>query len=359
MDNLSSTRHIKQVLHRSLQVLGTVRECALVDYPQYANVGSHFLWLSEVLYLTEVLNVKIKYFSTLRDFSGNGMQEQIGNSPILLRSGYLGDFWDGIHGSKRRLIYEYIVERFQQNPIFIMPQSIHYRDPDKLKNAARIMNSHPDLTIFARESASYQFVSEHFSRCRVILAPDIVFHLAGLPGLNFRTEYKSSILYLRRSDWDSGTGFSPQHLGIADLVHNDWDVFWRVRKLSRNRVVRKLWQQHLAPPGEIASRYKWRFRYPYAKQLKQFSPSSVKLPSWNIIHSGLYQLQKHPLVITNRLHGHILSLLLDIPHILLPGPYNKMESFYNTWTHQIPSCRYVNEHRQVKKVAEELLQATQ
>jgi len=73
------------------------------------------------------------------------------------------------------------------------------------------------------------------------------------------------------------------------------------------------------------------------------------------MHSGVYQLQQHRLVITNRLHGHLLCLLLGIPHVLLPSPYQKMRSFYSTWTHQIPWCRFVKEAGQVKVAVKELL----
>jgi pyruvyl transferase EpsO len=269
------------------------------------------------------------------------MQDAIGDQPILLRSGYLGDFWDGSHGDRRRLIYEHIIGHFTNNPIYIMPQSINYRDPAKLDNAKRIINSHPNVTIIARENDSYNFAKEHFHKCHICLSPDIVFHLAGKPGLDIRTESRSSVLYLRRSDWDSNGGITRHNIGIDNLEQSDWSIAHRVRNLSRYRLVRKLWQQHLAPPGEFASRCEWRIRYPYARKLKKYSPPPVKFSSWNIIFSGLYQLKSHPLVITDRLHGHIFSLLLDIPHILLPGPYNKMESFYKTWTHQIPTCCYV------------------
>lgn len=81
----------------------------------------------------------------------------------------------------------------------------------------------------------------------------------------------------------------------------------------------------------------------------------MHLHSWSLMHSGIFQLQQHRLVITNRLHGHILCLILGIPHILIPGTYNKMESFYQTWTHRIPFCQYIKEAEQIKGAVEELL----
>lgn len=45
------------------------------------------------------------------------------------------------------------------------------------------------------------------------------------------------------------------------------------------------------------------------------------------------------LVITDRLHAHILCLLLGIPHILLNSVMGKNWSFYETWTRGSPLCR--------------------
>jgi pyruvyl transferase EpsO len=37
-------------------------------------------------------------------------------------------------------------------------------------------------------------------------------------------------------------------------------------------------------------------------------------------------------VITDRLHAHILSLLLDLPHAVLDNSYGKLHRFLDAWT---------------------------
>ena len=71
------------------------------------------------------------------------------------------------------------------------------------------------------------------------------------------------------------------------------------------------------------------------------------------------QFKKHRLIITNRLHGHILCVLMGIPHVFLANSYHKNESFYQTWTHQIPYCRFVKESAQVEAAMQELLSLSQ
>lgn len=74
-----------------------------------------------------------------------------------------------------------------------------------------------------------------------------------------------------------------------------------------------------------------------------------------MMHAGMHQMRQHRLVITNRLHGHILCLLLKIPHVFLPNSYHKNELFYQTWTHQISFFRFVKKPHEVKSAVEELL----
>jgi pyruvyl transferase EpsO len=74
-----------------------------------------------------------------------------------------------------------------------------------------------------------------------------------------------------------------------------------------------------------------------------------------LMHTGIYQLSQSRLVINNRLHWHLLCLLLGIPNILLPNSYYKNEAFYKAWTYQIPFSRFVKEPSEVPSAIQELL----
>jgi exopolysaccharide biosynthesis predicted pyruvyltransferase EpsI len=365
MTNISTPTIIKEALHQSLeQGLKGVEACALLDYPLYPNIGSHLLWISEVLYLTNILKAEIKYADSIRHFSGESMEKKIGKAPIILRSGYLGDFW-GYKGDERRIFYERIVSRYRDRQIFIMPQSFSFSDPEKLKAMADNFNSHPHLTIFVREDPSYKLAKEYFHNCQIIKAPDMAFHLADMPGLPLKIKPKSSILYLCRKDFELNADFSSAAFNIPNLVVKDWVSYTWINKIPNQRIylpglgflLREVWQRGLAHPGEWLSRQKWRFLHPYLNILSTIYRPVMHLNSWSMAHSGIFQLQHHRFVITNRLHGHILCLILGIPHILIPGPYNKMESFYRTWTHQIPFCQYISKAGEIKCAVEKLLES--
>jgi pyruvyl transferase EpsO len=53
------------------------------------------------------------------------------------------------------------------------------------------------------------------------------------------------------------------------------------------------------------------------------------------LRRGLGILASGRVVVTDRLHGHILSLLLGIPHVVLDNSYGKLSRFRATWTNGI------------------------
>jgi len=50
------------------------------------------------------------------------------------------------------------------------------------------------------------------------------------------------------------------------------------------------------------------------------------------LKSAVGVLSRGRVVVTDRLHGHILCTLLGIPHVLLDHGYGKVTNFYQTWT---------------------------
>lgn len=50
------------------------------------------------------------------------------------------------------------------------------------------------------------------------------------------------------------------------------------------------------------------------------------------LRRGCATLSEGRVVITDRLHAHILSLLLGIPNVILDNSYGKVRDFHQTWT---------------------------
>jgi exopolysaccharide biosynthesis predicted pyruvyltransferase EpsI len=63
-------------------------------------------------------------------------------------------------------------------------------------------------------------------------------------------------------------------------------------------------------------------------------------------------------VVTDRLHAHILCLLLGIPHILLNNLTGKNWNFYNTWTQDSPLCRLAQRPADAWRLARSAIEAS-
>ena len=357
--NVSPPENLKDILHKSLAKLERFEECALLDYPNYLNLGDHLIWMGTILYLNDILKTKIKYVANLTNFSGEAMEKEVGNAPIFLSGGgNFGDLWPNIQKFREKIITQY-----KDKPIIILPQSIYFANPDNLKRSAKVINQHPNLILFTRDNYSHKIAIENFCNAQVIKAPDMAFEMLGMPGLQLNYKPKDSILYLYRQDRELNEKFSPDAIAIPNLVVEDWVSFKWVyghpdSKFNQSiaTLVREFWQRGLKTPDDWISRQKWQQSHPYIAKFNGMYNSAIHRKSWSFIHSGIYQFYQHRLIITNRLHGHILCIILGIPHIFLPNSYYKNEGFYESWTKLIPFCRFVKEPGQIKSTAKELME---
>ncbi len=365
----SKLEKIRDSLHTALEKIPPFEQCALLDYPDYFNIGDHLIGLATIFYITDVIKAKINYIASIDDFSAQRLEQRLSqDAPIILQGGgNLGDLWP-----HHQLFRERIISQYRDRPIIIMPQCIYFANPENLSRAAAIFNAHPNLMLFTRDNYSYELACQHFSKCQVIKAPDMVFHMIDMPLPGYKLNSKNPLLYLCRDDPELEQTFLPKTLGIPNLVVQEWDDspkqwiyrgrgrfgelkewYWRLPGMVL--LVREGWQRGLAHPKQWLPRQKWERFHPYARKLDSLPDQFILRLSWSLMYTGVYQLLQSRLVISNRLHGHILSTLLGIPNILLPNSYYKNEAFYETWTYQIPYCKLIKQPSQVKESVEELL----
>lgn len=359
---------LKQQLHQRLTVLEDYSVCAFLDYPDHLNLGDLLIGLGSMIYLIEVLKIKIGYIASLKSFSEEQMEKQVGKVPIFLHGGgNLGDIWP-VHQKFR----ESIISKYKDRPIVILPQSIYFKNQDNLQETAKIFNAHPNLTIFVRDAYSYDIAIKSFTNCRVIQSPDMAFQLIESPQLSsssINPQKLDSILYLNRKDREVNKSFNLDKKAIHEitnlnLVEGDWvsfDNHWLLGTEQPSwlqlliNLYREGWQRGLTTPHEWLSRSSYLSSHPYSQMLRQLPNFQLPYRSLSFIYSGMYQFRKYPLIITNRLHGHILSIILEIPHVFLPNSYYKNQSFYQAWTSEVPFCRFVENPNQFSSILSSLL----
>jgi pyruvyl transferase EpsO len=288
--------------------------CALLDFPTHSNVGDSAIWLGQRAHLARA-GVTVAHVSDAAAYAPAELRRRLPRGPILLSGGgSLGDLWPDTQRFR-----EQVIRDFPERPIVQLPQSVHFRDPAALDRARRVFEGHRALTLLVRDQASLALVRGAF-RVPSALCPDMTFALGTLGALDAagplgrRAAPRWPILWLARSDVES-QGDSGLDLG-DDVVRMDWrdsetHGLRRLAKGARRRLAR--WSRGV--PG-------------LARRLAGIHD----LRAEGHLSRGRALLGSARVVITDRLHGHILSLLLGIPHVLLDDRYGKVRGFYHTWT---------------------------
>jgi pyruvyl transferase EpsO len=74
------------------------------------------------------------------------------------------------------------------------------------------------------------------------------------------------------------------------------------------------------------------------------------------LQRGIRLLSTAEVVVTDRLHGHILCLLLGIPHVLLDTSNGKLSAFHRTWTRAIPGVEFAQDWEDARSQVRSLVE---
>lgn len=288
-------RHFARVLDAALPS----GKLALVDFPDHSNVGDSAIWLGEMAYLRKSGRLPA-YYSAIADFDDDVCRAAIGGGAILIHGGgNMGTLWP-----KHEAFRLHLLRTHRGRPIIQMPQSLHYADPAAAAEMAEAIRAHGQFTLLVRDARSLAFAEQHFD-CPIRLCPDAALML----GRQQRSPATVPVFALLRTDHERAAGETSLPAGV---VADDWleEDAAQKRRLRVSLGLGRLFTRD--PMAQRAARQQrlaeWRFR------------------------RGLAMLSAGELVVTDRLHAHILSLLLDIPHVLLDNNYGKVAGFADQWT---------------------------
>jgi exopolysaccharide biosynthesis predicted pyruvyltransferase EpsI len=274
---------------------------ALVDFPNHSNVGDSAIWLGELRYL-EGRHAHIDYACDRATFSEAALRRKMPRGLILLHGGgSFGDLWPA-----QQAFREKIIETFKDYRIIQLPQSMHFQNPVNLERARRVLDSHPRLTLLMRDEKSLETARREF-RAESILCPDMAFMLGPLK----RPQMPSSdILWLMRTDHET-RGFATGQENTADWIREPKSLWIRTADfLTRQLTERPRGLSDLVPV--------------WTKAAERVALERVE--------RGNTLLSRSRVFITDRLHAHILGLLMGIPHVILDNSYGKLSKFRETWT---------------------------
>lgn len=182
-----------------------------------------------------------------------------------------------------------IIKNFSNNKIVIMTQTAYFSSSlqgrIQLRRSTKIYNSHKDLIIFAREKKTYEFMKKKFYNANIKLIPDIVFYLSSennkvRGGRNFIT---SCI----RSDKES-------------IIKSPFNILLDIDKLDNEFFV-------------------------YDTYVPRIVDEHTRVIE---VNSLMNQFRRSKMVLTDRMHGMVISAITGTPCIVTNSLDDKIVGTY-------------------------------
>ena len=279
----------------------------LLDYPAYWNIGDSAIWAGEIPLLGHLHGRPAAYTSQMRYPPAEPGRLLPRDAVLYLQGGgNFGDIWP-----RHQLYREAVIARHPHHRIVQLPQSIHYDDPAAVERTRRVIGAHGDFHLMVRDAESAAFAQRMFD-CPVILAPDAAFamDMADCP----RATAPQGILALLRADKerraDAAEGRALLAAAGARIV--DWGGPGKLRRRAEKAFV----GLGLVLP----------FRAAQGLRRAGFDAMAAARVAW-----GFARIDAAAVLVTDRLHGHILASLLGKPHVVIDNSYGKIGRFIDAW----------------------------
>ncbi len=280
--------------------------------------------MGEVEYLSRVRGVRPAYCCAATDYSAAELRESAPEGAILIHGGgNFGTLWPEHQDFRRELM-----ERFPGRPIIQLPQSIHFSDESSIADTARAIRNHGAFTLLVRDRASFAFARSHFD-CPVHLCPDMAFYMRR----EHRRPSRADLLCLLRTDKERKATLDDSLVPEGAIVTD-----WLTETRGERRGARFRATIRAALTGAAARR---QARYDAF--------------AWSRCRRGVRILSQGKVVISDRLHAHIISTMLGIPHVVLDNSYGKLSSFLAVWTSELESMRRAETMEEALAQARDLL----
>lgn len=274
-----------------------------IDVPLYHNIGD---WLIAMGAWELLKEISYKCLAKLRWDDYYSYTITPDTIIILQGGGNFGDLYRGATTARNEVIRQY-----PNNKIIILSQTITYLSNDLLDQDAALYSQHRNLHICASDNESYQLAKKHFHANNVYLLPDTAIGLyTSLPKYDGKTIGKT--LIINRLDKEADGLFNEK----GDV--KEWESI--LRDIHFNRV----WY-----PYRILHKIK---KMLHSKVLLECERIYTCLCLYPFVQKRIPQYYLHyDKVLTTRLHGYLLALLLHLPVEIKDNKYHKITNYITTW----------------------------
>lgn len=312
MTSADKTLGLKEIIGEQLSPLIN-GNYILLDVPYYTNIGDTLIWEGTREFL-KTKPYKCLYTAAAETYKYRPLPK---DTVILLQGGgNFGDLW-----RRHQEFRQAVIKAYPENRIIILPQTVFYNDDNIFEEDAKILNSHNNLHICARDTKSFEYLKKSLT-CNLLLVPDMAFCIPQKTLDKYRKEETEKALFLERNDPELHEyDFSTYIKETGEQLHTgDWPTM--EQNFKTKKYLDKL----------VSKRYRLK-RIPdiYADCI--FRPFQVK--------KGIEFISQYRKVYTTRLHVAILSILLGKEIVFFDNSYGKNSSFYETWLKGAENLKFV------------------
>jgi exopolysaccharide biosynthesis predicted pyruvyltransferase EpsI len=316
--NAAHIERLRNIIYNSLDSLIQNNYC-LLDIPNHKNIGDNLIWAGELAFLNR-LQHKMLYSSNMYvcDFD----KIPAGCTILMHGGGNFGDVWRTSQQFRNS-----IIQHFKQNKIIVFPQTVHYTNADLLKYDAELFAAHKNIILCARDNNSYAVLKEHFSTNTILLVPDMAFCLDFSEDIISKKTGRK--LLMRRTDKELNNKIDTQlHDQLADehLEIKDWPTYNHTRQHE--------WIYNVVEDmqNKFAKNF---YKTPVVNKLIDHRYGLKSRNNLNyFVREGVDFINQYDEIFSTRLHGAILSVLLNKKTHIIDNSYGKNKNFYNTWLTQ-------------------------
>ena len=246
--------------------------------PEHSNLGD----LAQCFCIRKYLKKYFPEYEVTEVFTRNYLDNSFGirdylktiikpNDIIFFQSGYCTQDL----GGREDLMHQSVMQDFPDNPLVMLPQTVYFRSEARKNQASRIYDAHKRLFFLARDQVSYETAKKMFPHIHVESYPDIVTTLIGQYEYSFERE---GVLFCIRND--------------SEKFYSDEQIEDLMRHLDGTKCDRLDTTIHVEPDV-------------IRNNLKQYIEDYFK------------KFAHYKLIITDRYHGTIFSLVSNTPVIVL------------------------------------------
>ena len=214
----------------------------------------------------------------LRDYLKSAIKQE---DLIFFQSGYCTQDL----GGREDLTHQAVIQDFPDNKLILLPQTVFFQNRNRKEQASQVYDAHRRLLFLARDQISYEYAKDMFPHLRIEAYPDIVTTLIGQYEYSFE---RDGILFCIRND--------------AEKYYSDTEI------------------------NKLIEYFRETIKCDKLDTTIRVEPEVIRADLKNYIEGYFEKFAHYKVIITDRYHGTIFSLISNTPVIVIKTKDHKVKT---------------------------------